>query len=1195
MSPTVHPISPVMKPQRSDMKTTSHDLFGSDSDDDREEIAASNLKAPRVSSSRKIEKESGIDINEPNNELIEKDIDIHNPSNELIEKEIDIHDPNNELIICKKCQIELPKTELKYHLRTNVHKSNSLVQSHFNNIFVIASAFKNRIITYRLNPAQGVEYCTPEAFLCENTNDVLKLIHMSLLKNTCVKINFELFAHFVLPKTSEQQLKSFNTKYKVICNNTILSDFYSNAIELLKCKMSEFEHKESGWSFKSVSHLEINVNKYCPMRGGTYLELPKKLKNSKSCINIQNNDNCCFLWSVVASLYPVKKNVCRTNSYPHYSSIFNIEGMSFPVSYEDIKLFETNNNISINVYGVENKSETVTGPLYLTNKRRSIHVNLLYLERKGMSHYCLIKDLARLVRGQVTNHKGNFFLCESCLQFYSCETKYRSHICSKTLSILPDKNSKLGFKNYERKQKINYVIYADFESLLVNCFEKKSENTHNLKKHQPSCFAYYICCSHDPRQNRYVTYRGLDCVEVFITRLIEDVKKINDILLIKKQMIPLTKKEQTQYNNASTCHICDRLLLDDKVRDHDHVTGKYRGPAHTQCNLMFRVCPFIPVIFHNLSNYDSHLFIKELAKHKGHIKIIPKTKEKYLTITKYIDHDNSNRPVQIKFIDSFQFLSSSLDALSKSLTDKDFLHLSTEMRNDNLIYLLKTKGIYPYDYMNTWKKYEETKLPPKEFFYNTLKMEHITDEEYKHAKTVWDAFKITTIGEYTDLYLKCDVLLLCDIFENFRNISLKYYKLDPAYYVTAPSLSWDAMLLYTQVELDLIDDLEMYQMLEKGIRGGLAQCSLRHAKANNKYLPEFNDLEPSSYLIYLDCNNLYGYAMTKKFPITEFRFLNQKEVNCFDVMSISDESQYGFILEVDLEYPEHVHDFHSDLPFAPEKFIPPGGKTAKLIANLYDKFNYVIHYTHLQECLKNGLVLRKIHRILTFRQEEYLKKYIDLNTSLRQASTTTFEKDFFKLLNNSIFGKTIENKRKQVDIKLATKWVDVDNITNKQHGAEKLICKPNFKSVSVFSENLVAVQLKPEKIFLDRPIYIGFSVLEYAKLHLYQYHYNMKKKYMNNIRLCYTDTDSLLYLIYTKDIYSDIKNNLKDFDTSNFHLDNPYLIPRINEKVPGLFKDELGGDVITEFTGLRAKLYCLLSSKVQIKKQKVFQNQLQID
>jgi hypothetical protein len=651
-------------------------------------------------------------------------------------------------------------------------------------------------------------------------------------------------------------------------------------------------------------------------------------------------------------------------------------------------------------------------------------------------------------------------------------------------------------------------------------------------------------------------------------------------------MTPLTEEQENSYQNATTCHICGHLLFDDKVRDHDHVTSQYRGAAHSHCNLMYRVCPFIPVVFHNLTNYDAHLFIKELSKYKGRVTIIPKTKEKYLTITKYVTVDGCEKPLQIKFIDSFQFLSTSLDTLSKNLTDSDFINL-TQLFQSQHLHLLKSKGVYPYDYMDSWEKYEESELPSKHSFFNNLKMEHISDFDYCHAHSVWNAFNIHSLGEYTDLYLKCDVLLLCDVFENFRNLSLKYYKLDPAHYITSASLSWDAMLLLTSIKLDLIDDIDIYQMLEKGIRGGLVQSSLRHAKANNKYLPEFDDFKPTSYLIYLDCNNLYGYAMTKSLPYSEFRFLNKYEMEKFNILTVPENGDTGFILEVDLEYPENIHDLHSDLPFAPEKFIPPGGKSCKLIASLYDKYNYVLHFAHLKEMLKNGLILKNTHRILSFRQSNFLQKYIDLNTNLRQACTSAFERDFFKLMNNSIFGKTIENRRKQVDVKLITMWNDTDNTTNKQVGAETLIARPNLKNISVFSDDFLAAQFTPEKIVLDRPIYIGFSVLEYAKQHLYKFHYDfIQKTYKQNAKLCYTDTDSLLYLLYTQDIYQDIKNNLAEFDTSNFDLNNPYDIQQMNAKIPGLFKDELGGDVISEFAGLRAKLYSLMSVKTRINKAK---------
>lgn len=989
-------------------------------------------------------------------------------------------------------------------------------------------------------------------------------------------------------KSGDQQLKSFNTKNNIILKYSNLSDTYSHAVNTIKQKMTEFEHCESGWSLLSIKYLEININKYCPFKGGTYIDLPPLIKNNKSCVNIQNTDDHCLLWSIVAGLFPSKINACRTSSYPHYSDVLNIKGMTFPPTISDIKILEKNNrNLSINIYGLDNKND-VTGPLYASDVRKIYHVNLLYIEKTDKQHYCLIKDLLRLVRRQISKHRGKMYLCENCLQCFSSVLKHDSHPCSKVKTTLPPKDSFLEFKHFERQQKINFIIYADFESILLKNVDDENKNTKNVKLHEASCFGYCICCSLDSSLNKYVTYRGPDCVPVFIAYLIRDIKEIFKVLQSQTALLTPTKEQTNEYKFATECYICKQLLFDDKVLDHDHITGEYRGACHQLCNLLYRICPFVPVVFHNLTGYDCHLFIKELANYEGDIKIIPKTKEKYLSVTKYLPvHTKSKHSMQIKFIDSFQFLSCSLDTLSKNLSDSDLNRLSNEFPEYEKFVLMRKKGIYPYDYVDSWSKYDECVLPMREHFFNSLTQEHVSNDDYRRAQEVWKIFNVHSLGEYTDLYLKCDVLLLCDVFEKFRQTCLQYYKLDPAYYITSPGLSWDAMLLCTRVKLELINDVEMYQFIEKGIRGGLAQCSLRHAKANNVYLPDYDDLKPSSYLVYLDCNNLYGHAMTKNMPISEFKFLSQDEITEFDINNTMEDDVFGYILEVDLQYNDNLHNLHSDLPFACEKFTPPGGKTPKLIANLYDKFNYVIHYVHLKECLKQGLVLTKINRILRFRQNSYLKKYIDMNTQFRQNSSSVFEKDFFKLLNNAIFGKTIENKRKQVDVKLVTHWNDRYNKTNKTLGAEQLIARPNFHSVSIFSENFAAIQLKHDKIKLDRPIYIGFSVLEYAKMHLYQFHYNfIKNKYGNLAQLCYTDTDSLLYLIHTDDYYRDMRNDLNVYDTSNFDVKNPYNLPLVNAKVPGLFKDELGGDVISEFVGLRAKLYCLKSVKVQIKKAK---------
>jgi hypothetical protein len=279
---------------------------------------------------------------------------------------------------------------------------------------------------------------------------------------------------------------------------------------------------------------------------------------------------------------------------------------------------------------------------------------------------------------------------------------------------------------------------------------------------------------------------------------------------------------------------------------------------------------------------------------------------------------------------------------------------------------------------------------------------------------------------------------------------------------------------------------------------------------------------------------------------------------------------------------------HNDIPFCPQKFIPPGSKQPKLIPNLFDKYEYVIHYVNLKTCLKHGLILKKIRRVIKFKQSSFLKQYIDLNTHLRQKAASVFEQNLCKLFNNAIFGKTLEDPEKRLNVMLVNIWHDRNNKTKKKYGAECLIGRPNYHSSSIFTENFVAVQMKPESIKLDRPIYIGFTVLEISKSHMYDFHYShIKPFYGSNVSLCYTDTDSFLYSINTEDLYADIKLNFQRyFDTSNYSDSNPYGIIPQHKKIPGLFKDELGGEIISEFVGLRSKLYCIKSEKMQLKKAK---------
>jgi len=280
-------------------------------------------------------------------------------------------------------------------------------------------------------------------------------------------------------------------------------------------------------------------------------------------------------------------------------------------------------------------------------------------------------------------------------------------------------------------------------------------------------------------------------------------------------------------------------------------------------------------------------------------------------------------------------------------------------------------------------------------------------------------------------------------------------------------------------------------------------------------------------------------------------------------LQISPEEGIGCILEVDLEYPKELHNLHNDLPLAPERVVV--NKVEKLIPTLSDKKNCVLQYSNLKQYLEMGLKLTKFHRGISFNEEAWFKPYIELNTQLRTKATNDFEKYFFKLMNNSVFGKTMENIRNRVDVRLRTS----------EKSAEKLVTKPNYERTTIFSEDLIAVHMKKTELVFNKPVYLGMAILDISKTRMYDFHYNyMKVKYGDDCKLLMTDTDSLMYEVKTKDFYKDIREDVQErFDTSNFPQNHSSGILRMNKKVPGKFKNDCDGEIISEFCRLRAKLY----------------------
>ena len=425
--------------------------------------------------------------------------------------------------------------------------------------------------------------------------------------------------------------------------------------------------------------------------------------------------------------------------------------------------------------------------------------------------------------------------------------------------------------------------------------------------------------------------------------------------------------------------------------------------------------------------------------------------------------------------------------------------------------------------------------------------------------------------------------MLTDVFEKFIDTCLKYYGLDPCHDFSAPGLSWDAMLKMTDVKLEKIADIDQYLFIEKGTRGGVSYIAKRYAKANNKYMSDYDSNKQSTFITYLDKNNLYGWAMSEYLPYNEFKWL--KNVNELNVMPINKKSDLGYILEVDLKYPDELHELHNDYPLAPVKLTVTNdilsnccksiadkyeinvGDVKKLVPNLGNKNKYVVHYKNLQLYLSLGIKLTKIHRALQFKQSNWMKKYIDLNTKKRMCATNDFEKDFFKLMINSVYGKTMENLRKRINVRFVNNKKDFLKYTS----------RPTYVSHKLFNKHFATIHEIKQVLVLNKPIYVGFTVLDLSKWLMYDFHYNFIKKNFS-AELLFTDTDSLTYEIKSENIYKEFCKCKDLFDVSNYLKDSEFY-DDTNKKVIGKMKDEYGGATIDQFNGLKSKMYSIKKNK----------------
>ena len=875
---------------------------------------------------------------------------------------------------CKKCKLYMPISDKSSHLNSNEHKNKteqrrvwcedcskyiSDTTRHFQSEIHLQNC-QNRQRENMQVFGNGVEIIMKEntyiKLIINPTSNLEDHINELLNKNYFPRYKYQLsyLAKFSKIVNGEEEIFKRWIKSDLMYNN-LQPDTHNTLMQ----KLDDEQLEGSGFVFQEIEEVILEIYKVNDIQASSYIELPGKYKDNKSIINIKNNDQYCFLWCILVQLYPVENHKDRISKYIIHLNKLNLKGLEFPMKVKDIPKFENLNNLNINVF-------ELTG-----NFLTSIHNNKNYLEPQidllpFENHYCLITKLHCLL----TKDSHMKWVCRRCLTAFSSEPVLVDHmercINQQPTNITFSYKDHLKFEDHHMKIPLPIRVYADFE-----CINQHQNTPKVLFKQIPIAVGYYVI---SPFGNYYYSYFGIDCTKWFVNRMLT-LEKIASKYFKTNLELEITPQEEESFQLAEECWLCENPLGGEKVRDHDHLTGKYRGAAHNICNINCKQksSSFVPIFFHNFSGYDCHLIFEELLteayNQNYNPTIIPKSLENYVSV----------QVGCLRFLDSYRFLSSSLDKLVKSLDNFPIMKL--EGMSDDFF---KKKLAYPYEYLKI-DNFQEPLNLTKEDYWSTLTQSYPSDDDIKRTQELIEKYKIKNGRELTMLYLKMDVLQLTDVFENFVESSTREYKINPLYSYSLPGYTWKAGLKLTNIKLDFIKCKELLLLSENNIRGGISSVmGDRHVQSDE-----------NKQILYIDANNLYGWAMSQYLPTGDFKKIKL----CFeydsvlmneikeDIFNTPDDNEYGYFVECNLEYPAEIEEKTKNFPFCPylTKADPDSFSdymnsvkqlnykpTQKLVCDVTNKSKYLIHYRMFKFYLNQGMKVTKIHTIYRFKQSPQL-------------------------------------------------------------------------------------------------------------------------------------------------------------------------------------------------------------------------------
>lgn len=760
--------------------------------------------------------------------------------------------------------------------------------------------------------------------------------------------------------------------------------------------------------------------------------------------------------------------------------------------------------------------------IYLKYNEDCPLINLLWANRK----FKLITNLNALLQ-----EKSDRIFCNLCRKFHRTDGN-----CDKKIIAISD--PVIDVPEFPEGRHA-LVCYADFESIV------KKNNEHY-------CSGYGLIAidkTYDKINEIYLNYNEEnDLLGSFIRNIFAIAESYAFDTIQYMTAVPpvigagikiaagvLMKKMKWTYK----CEICDQEISDREnyITGRNFINGNH-GKHHVHCwedpknSLM--------TYFHNFRGYDSHYVLQQLMKDTRYkCKFIRGKSFEKFDIISATTRSKDNHLLQVTFKDTFNYLATSIAKLVKQVEKWRY---TPEIDRDD-------KGTFPYKWFDDFDKLTHNQLPPLCDWYNDITQTNI---DPRPAYDLWKREKFNTFSDFHNYYMKCDVLQLADIFEEFRESCLNSFNLDPVYFQGAPSFTWQLSLKQAADKMFIIPDVSVYTDIQQNIRGGIAQVMHRYVNIEKN---------PDECILFLDVNSLYSKCMTYKLPTNYMGKINTLDPNW--------QSMYGqnydltAILCVDLTYPAHLHDNHIAYPLAPHKY------DGRLCTTFLDKIKYLCHVDALNFYVNEGLIITKFHYGYLFKQDYILKDYVNANIDKRRATSSPPLKTLYKLLNNSLYGKTCENKFKYRKFE----------VHNEEKGWKGKINRYLSNAVNWLPINdKVLIEKKNTHVKLDKPIQIGFAVLELAKLELYKFLFNVQSVCDDNeiaVQPLYTDTDSIIFHFSHPNPEEILFNDprvkpLLDFDKVPDHwkVHTPGT-----HKQSGLWSLETTERII-EFIGLRAKTYC---------------------